>query len=67
VWHHLALLQTRLLPVRGGDVDDFLQGIADDETVATSLTVLAAVLVLSLVAGAWAVRARETRLSNAAG
>jgi ABC-type transport system involved in multi-copper enzyme maturation permease subunit len=68
VWHHLALLETRLFDVRvasSGDLRDLLGGITPEETVVGSLVVLASVLVVSLAAGAWRVRSQETRLANA--
>jgi hypothetical protein len=68
VWHHLALLETRLFEGRvaaSGDLRDLLGGLAPDETVAGSLTVLASVLAVSLAAGAWRVWSQETRLANA--
>ncbi len=68
VWHHLALVETRLFDVRvagSGDLRDLLGGITPEETVVGSLVVLASVLVVSLVAGAWRVRSQETRLANA--
>ena len=68
VWHHLALLEVRLFEGKvsaSGDLREVLLGIAPDETVAGSLAVLGAILVLSLAAGAWRVRSQETRLANA--
>lgn len=67
VWHHLALLETRLFEGRlaSTHLRKLLQGIAPDETVGGSLAVLAAVLVVSLATGLWRVRAQETRLANA--
>jgi hypothetical protein len=68
VWHHLALLETRLFGGRvaaSGDLRDVLGGIAADETAGGSLAVLGSVLLLSLAAAAWRVRSQETRLANA--
>jgi hypothetical protein len=42
-----------------------LGGVSPDETVATSLVILGAILVVSLALGALRVRSRETRLANA--
>lgn len=67
VWHHLALLETRIFApaaLRRGELEELLRGIEDTETVSGSLTVLLAVLLVSLAAGVWLVRVRETRLAN---
>jgi hypothetical protein len=69
IWHHVALLEVRLFGDRleaRGDMREVLGGIAPDETVTGSLVTLGVVLVLSLAAGAWRVKAREMRLANAA-
>jgi hypothetical protein len=68
VWHHLALLEVRLLGDRGSkrDLDGLLEGIAADETAVGSIVTLGAILLVSLVAGAYRVRSQETRLANAA-
>lgn len=68
IWHHVALLEIRLFGEMApyGDMRDVLGGIAPDETVGGSLATLGAVLVLSLAAGAYRLRAQETRLANAA-
>ena len=68
IWHHLALLELRVLEGRvsgDGDVGELLGGIAPDETVTGSLVILGSILVLSLAAGAWRVWSQETRLANA--
>jgi ABC-type transport system involved in multi-copper enzyme maturation permease subunit len=66
VWHHMAVLETGIFG-RGFDTSGALtRGVGDDETVVRSLVILGAVLLASLAAGAWAVRARETRLANTA-
>ena len=66
VWHHLALLEVRLLGDRSSAVHGLLKGIAADETTRASLVTLGAIFVLSLAAGAWRVCAQETQLANAA-
>ncbi|MCK6461964.1 MAG: ABC transporter permease [Planctomycetes bacterium] len=67
VWHHLALLETRLFEGRlaATPLRKLLQGIAPDETAGGSIAVLAALLVVSLAIGLWRVRRQETRLANA--
>jgi hypothetical protein len=65
VWHHMALLESRLLGVQPRDMRHLLGGVSPDETVATSLVILGAILVVSLALGALRVRSRETRLANA--
>jgi ABC-type transport system involved in multi-copper enzyme maturation permease subunit len=67
VWHHLALLETRLFGREFRVAPELTRGIAEDETAGTSLVVLGAVLLASLAAGVWVIRTRETRLVNTTG
>jgi hypothetical protein len=68
VWHHLALLESRLFQDQvlwDAHFRKLLRGISPDETVARSLWVLAAILLVSLVVASVRVRVQETRLANA--
>ena len=65
VWHHLALLQSRLFEPRFFPRGEFLQGIAATETVSGSLWVLGIVLLVSLAYGSWIVHSREVNVPAA--
>lgn len=64
VWHHLALLQTRLFSTRLS-FHDGLKGIAPTETVSSSITVLASVFLVAVAVGCWHVQTREVNVPAA--
>jgi ABC-type transport system involved in multi-copper enzyme maturation permease subunit len=64
LWHHLTVLVTRLFDGRAVRFEAMEQ-VAADETALGSSLVLAGVLLVSLVVGAWVVRAREVRVPAA--
>ena len=64
VWHHLALLQSRLFEPRVFS-QNALQGIAATETVSGSLWTLGGVLLVSLAVGSWIVHSREVNVPAA--
>lgn len=64
IWHHLALLELRLLDIETTKVALF-RGISPTETASGSLIVLGSILAVSLVAGIWIVQRREFRLPAA--
>jgi ABC-2 type transport system permease protein len=65
VWHHLALLQIRLLEGPGRELY-VPPSIAADELASDSIEMLLWTLAICVVAGAWFVRSREIRLPAAA-
>ena len=67
IWHHLVLLQIRLMGGRPFHLDEGTPGISADETVRGSLIALAAVLAVCLLLGMWRVRAKEIRIPAAVG
>ena len=64
IWHHLALLELRLLDLQTTRIALF-RGISPSETATTSLVVLGCILGVSLLAGIWIVQRREFRLPAA--
>jgi ABC-type transport system involved in multi-copper enzyme maturation permease subunit len=66
VWHHLAVLQTRMFtPFQLTKIEELLVGIAPDETARGSIIALASIFLASAIAGAVAVRFKEVRVPAA--